>query len=91
MSFRWDPRKAKANWVKHGVRFSDCAPVFEDERAVTIRDEFAEDERWVTLGVDAEGNVLVVVYAWEGDAIRIISARKASPREREQYEAHHEA
>ena len=56
-----------------------------------MRDPSAhEEERWVTLGLDALGRVLVVVYAWRGESVRVISARKATPRERRRYEEGHE-
>ena len=61
----------------------------EDELALTIRDsssEEEEEERWVTLGMDAYGRILVVVYTWRAETIRLISARLATQRERRQYE-----
>ena len=58
----------------------------EDEAAITIKDDYPNEERFITLGVDALGRILTVVYTWRGDNIRIISARKATPRERKQYE-----
>jgi uncharacterized protein len=81
----WDPRKAAANLKKHGVDFADAGTVLHDEQAITIRDDEAEEERYVTIGMDAIGNVLVVVYTWRGDRPRLISARRARPQEREQY------
>ena len=84
---QWDPKKAAANLHKHGVDFADAATVLSDERALTLRDERSEEERYITLGLDALGRVLVVVYTWRGDALRLISARKATPRERRQYGA----
>ena len=81
----WDPRKAAANLKKHGVDFADAATVLHDEQAVTVRDDDAEEERYVTIGMSAVGEVLVVVYTWRGDEPRLISARKATPQEREQY------
>jgi uncharacterized DUF497 family protein len=81
----WDPRKASANFKKHGVDFADAATVLHDEQAVTIREDAEGEERYVTIGMDALGNVLVVVYTWRGDRPRLISARKADPKEREQY------
>lgn len=58
----------------------------EDEEALTFADDdIAEEERFVTLGADLFGRILVVVYTWRGDTIRLISARKATPRERKQY------
>jgi len=68
------------------VDFADAATVFDDPLAVTLPDEGEEEPRFVTIGSDAEGHLLVVVYAWRGDAIRIISAREATPMERRQYE-----
>ena len=60
--------------------------------ALTVRDPFSEGEdRWVTLGKDAAGRLLVVVYTWRGDHARLISARLATPREKSQYEEHYEA
>ncbi len=87
MGFHWDPAKARANLTKHGIRFTDVVTVLEDERALTIRDPLSdEEERWITLGSDAAGRVLVVVYTWQGDDVRLISARRATRRERKQYE-----
>lgn len=83
----WDPRKAAANLKKHGVDFADAVTVLHDEQAITSRDDEGEEdeERLVTIGMDALGNVLVVVYTWRGERPRLISARKATPQEREQY------
>ena len=82
----WDGRKAAVNLRKHGVDFADAATVFFDELAVTIPDDRSDEERFVSLGVDVLGRVLVVVYAWRGENIRLISARRATPRERRRYE-----
>jgi hypothetical protein len=86
MSFQWDTNKAASNKRKHGVEFADAVAVLEDEAAITIEDDFPDEERFITIGMDAFARVLVVVYTWRGDDIRIISARKAARREREQYE-----
>jgi len=70
MSYQWDPQKAAANWEKHGVDFADAVGVFEDEWALTIKEEYIEDEqRFVTMGMDFLGRVLVVVYTYRGDTI----------------------
>jgi uncharacterized DUF497 family protein len=82
----WDARKAAANLKKHGVDFADAATALYDERAITIRDDDEEEERYVTLGLDSLGRVLVVVYTWRGDRPRVISARRATAQERRQYE-----
>jgi len=63
----WDPRKATANLKKHGVDFADAATVLHDEQAITVRDDEEDEERYVTIGTDALGNVLVVVYTWRGE------------------------
>ncbi len=66
--------------------------VLEDDLALTIRDPFSEEEeRWITLGRDALGRLLVVVYTWRGESVRLISARLSTARETSQYEEHHEA
>jgi uncharacterized DUF497 family protein len=88
MDIVWDPSKAKTNVARHGVRFSDVEPVFNDLRALTIEDagSFGE-QRFVTIGSDGFGRVLVVAYTYRADdAIRVISARIASSRERKLYE-----
>ncbi len=85
--YEWDAGKAQRNLRKHGVDFADAVAVFEDEYALTMRDPFsAGEERWISVGLDALGRVLVVVYTWHCDSLRIISARPATPRERKQYE-----
>lgn len=87
MQYEWDTVKAQANLRKHGIDFADAATVFSDDYALTIPDEEVEHEdRYVTIGMDALGRILVVVYTWRGESIRIISARKAERHERRQYE-----
>jgi len=87
VDYEWDPDKAKQNLRKHGVTFADAVAVLEDDRAMTIRDYVGEaEERWVTLGMDGLGRVLVVVYTWRGERLRMITARRATPAERRQYE-----
>ena len=67
--------------------FADAVACLEDEGALTMRDPFSgEEERWVTMGLDALGRVLVVVYTWRGESARLISARKATARERQRYD-----
>ena len=86
MEFEWDPDKAAGNLEKHGIDFADAALVLYDDLAVTVPDDDADEERFVTLGADAIGQLLVVVYAWRDVRIRIISARQATGRERRRYE-----
>ena len=85
MGYEWDPEKARANYRKHGIAFADAVSVFSDESAITINDDNPDEERFVTMGMDAFGRVLVVVYTWREDNIRIISARKALSKEQKQY------
>ena len=87
--YEWDPDKAAANVRKHGVQFSEALGVFSDDYAITINDNESDPDaqRFVALGVGIKGRVLVVVYCYSGDNIRIISARTAGRAEREQYEA----
>ena len=86
MAFEWDPRKAERNFRKHGVEFVDAVIVFDDERAITLLDEHSNEERYLTFGMDAQGRILAVSYAVRENDIRIISARRATSRERAQYE-----
>ena len=85
MRFQWDPDKARRNARKHGIRFADAVTALEDDSALTVEDNGEGERRWVTLGMDLVGRILVVAYSWRGDEIRIISARKAGPEERREY------
>lgn len=86
MDFEWDPRKATSNLRKHGIDFADAATVLDDALALTIQEDHPSEDRHVTMGKDAPGRLLLVVYVWRGRRIRLISARRATPRERRQYE-----
>ncbi|MGH8244616.1 MAG: BrnT family toxin [Steroidobacteraceae bacterium] len=86
VEFEWDPAKAVSNWRKHGIRFADAVAALEDPLALTVPDDYPSESRFVTIGQDALGQFLVVVYTWRAHAIRLISARRATPRERRQYE-----
>lgn len=88
MEVEFDPAKAVANRRKHGVRFADAEQALRDPFALTIEDPDAGGEaRFITLGTDALGRVLVVIHTPRNGRTRIISARKASPSEAEQYHA----
>lgn len=88
MEYEWDPVKAAANLRKHGVRFADAALALEDPLALTIADPDASgEERFVCVGADPKGRLLVTVFAPRGRMARIISSRKASRSERLGYEA----
>lgn len=86
MNYQWDENKAKTNLKKHHVDFADAVTVFNDEAALTVEDDYPDEERYVTIGLDALGRILVVIYTWRGESIRLISARKATRQERKQYE-----
>lgn len=89
----WDATKAQSNIVKHGVTFAQAATVLLDPLALTVFDAVHSDaeERWFTLGKSIGGKLLAVSHTYQptGPAsaqVRIISAREATRREREQYE-----
>jgi len=90
LRFDWDARKSAANKRKHGVSFEEARTVFYDDRALLIEDPDKNDEedRFVLLGISAALRMLVVCHCYrEKDSlIRIISARKANRKEREDYE-----
>ena len=86
MSYEWDLNKARSYIKKHGINFSDAVGVFEDENALTIQDENTVEDRFITIGRDFLSRIVVVVYTFRDSAIRIISARKATARERKMYE-----
>jgi uncharacterized DUF497 family protein len=87
MRVTWDPRKASSNLAKHGVRFSDAEIVLFDPSAITSEDVSSRNEqRFVTIGSDSIGRILVLVFSHRGEELRLISARKATRKERKQYE-----
>ena len=86
MKYQWYKNKAASNLQKHGIEFADAVSVFSDDLAITIPDNRFDEDRFVTIGMDAFGRILVVVFTWRGEDIRLISARSAERRERKQYE-----
>ena len=87
MNYQWDPNKAASNRRKHGIEFADAVGVFEDDWALTIREQHIKGEqRFVTIGSDFLGLLIVVVYTYRNDEIRIISAWRATKSERKSYE-----
>lgn len=87
MIYEWDPGKAQANQRKHGVSFEEAASVFQDAAALTFEDpDHSDDElREMTIGLSKRGRVLFLSHCDRRDRIRIISARKATSKERTQY------
>ena len=87
MEIIWDPQKAKKNFRKHKIHFSDAEGVLYDPMALTVEDHDVEGEqRFVTVGSDSTGRIVLVVYSYRKDKIRLISARKTTPSERKHYE-----
>jgi uncharacterized DUF497 family protein len=86
--FEWDPEKAKRNLEIHGVSFDEASTAFGDTLSLTIYDPLhSEDEdRFILIGNTYKNRLLVVVHTARGNRIRIISARKATKKEREYYE-----
>jgi uncharacterized DUF497 family protein len=87
MSPEFDPRKNAANVAKHGISLSGGDGVLRDPLGITIEDESSQGEmRQVTIGMNSLGMVMVVVWTERGDDVRLISVRKAEPKERRSYE-----
>jgi uncharacterized DUF497 family protein len=83
----FDPKKNAANLKKHGVSLSEGDGVLNDPLALTVEDDSAEGEqRFVTIGMNIFGTPMVVVHSPRGDESRIISVRRADPKERKSYE-----
>ncbi len=87
MRFEWDWAKAKRNVAEHGVSFDEALTAFSDPLSLTVfdPDHSLEEDRFVLQGVSSLGRLLVVVHTDRGEAIRIISARLATRRERKSY------
>ncbi len=88
LTFEWDEDKAIASERNHGVTFDEAATVFGDPDALTIFDDYhsVQEDRFLTIGLSHRSRVLVVVYTEREPNIRLISARRATPSERRQYE-----
>ena len=88
MIFEWDVEKGEANARKHGVSFEEASTAFGDPLSVTIHDPDHSDteDRFVLIGMTHTGRLVVVVHTDREDAVRLISARFAVPRERRAYE-----
>ncbi len=88
MQFEWDDEKEQINIKKHGIDFETASRVFKDENRLELYDEGHSEfeDRYITIGViDEIAYVIMVVYTEREEAIRIISARKATKQEREMY------
>jgi uncharacterized DUF497 family protein len=87
LEFEWDPLKSRKNVKKHGISFREGMTAFADKLSYTISDpeHFMGEYRFLLLGHSSSGNLLVVAHTERGDRIRIISVRRATKQEREQY------
>ena len=91
MEFEWDARKATTNLTKHGVSFEEAATVFNDPLAAIFDDEAhsIEENREIIIGHSNTNRLLLVSFTERSEQVRIISARRAMKREREDYEEKH--
>jgi uncharacterized DUF497 family protein len=92
MQFEWDPRKAKRNSEKHGVSFDEAVTVLYDPLSATFDDpdHSVGEQRYVTVGFSSRDRLLVVSHSDRVEAVRIISARCATPQERKRHEGYTE-
>lgn len=86
MEYTWDEDKDEANFKKHGVWFQEAVTVFMDPLRDAAEDKDHDEERFITVGISHRLRVLIVAYAYRDDVFRVISARRATPKERERYE-----
>ena len=88
LNFEWGENKAKSNLAKHNLSFAEATTVFGDPMSLTIPDpaHSQTEDRFIIIGSSHRGKLLVVVHTERGDNIRIISARRASKKERTNYE-----
>ena len=87
MEITWDIVKAKSNRLKHRIFFSEVESVFYDPDAISFEDAESKGEaRYIVIGLDSLGRLVVIAYTYRDEAIRLISARKASKAERKVYE-----
>ena len=88
VQFAWDPRKAATNERRHGVAFAEAITAFYDPLSITIQDSLHsfDEDRFLLIGFSRANELLVVAHRADGDEIRVISARRASRRERRTYE-----
>ena len=91
LNFSWNDEKNESNISKHGVSFETAIKVFDDPFSISAQDRYIDgEERWQTVGIVGSVVVLLVAHTWKEDDetvnVRIISARKATPAERNRYE-----
>ena len=88
MEFEWDNNKAITNLQKHGISFTEAATVFGDPLSTTFPDpdHSINERRFITIGLSSDSRIIILSHTDRGDRIRIISARKATRKERRFYE-----
>jgi len=88
LKFEWDPKKAASNLSRHGVSFEEGLTVFRDVLARIFDDEdhSIDEQREIIIGHSAKQRLLIVCFTSQGESVRIFSARKATRRERVDYE-----
>lgn len=91
--FDWDPVKARSNAAKHGVTFDEAMGVLDDPLALSVPDRTAPtgEERWITIGLAGAAGLVLIVHTYmdldaDTAAVRIVSARRPTRKERSQYE-----
>ena len=86
--FEWEPEKASENEQKHGVTFFEATEVFDDDHSSSVPDpdHSVDEQRYLIFGMSKQGSHLVVSYTERGGRVRLISARRMTPRERRAYE-----
>jgi uncharacterized DUF497 family protein len=87
VNIEWDPKKALANFQKHSVSFDEAYTVLTQVGTVILFENHPKEDRWLAIGFSTSANLLVVIYCERGEnTLRIISARKATRKERDHYE-----
>ena len=88
LAFEWDKQKAKANQRKHSISFEEASTVFDDPLAVNFDDpdHSTEENRYLIIGLSAQGKLLFIAYTDRNNKIRLISARLVTPKEKRSYE-----
>jgi uncharacterized protein len=90
MDFEWDEAKRQANIEKHGIDFVRAREIFDGRPVVSYRSSYAEEERWLTIGI-IDGRFFTVVWTRRGETVRLVSARRSRDGEERAYRAIHEA
>jgi uncharacterized protein len=85
MNYEWDINNAQSNFQNYGVDFADVVSVFADSAAIRIVDKNSDKNQFVTIGTTAFGEIIVVVYFWRNNKIKLVSARKVTELECKQY------